>query len=286
MKYLVAQFDIKAKAPQTLETACDLLSDLLGQVGFEAFEETQDGLAAYIQEDMFDKGGMDVLQDFDMPDVEWSYEMEKVEDKDWNETWEQGGFEPIVIDDKCIIYDAKHPIPSTLHPTINVGIDARQAFGTGNHETTRMVISALFDMQTEGKRILDCGCGTGILGIVASLLGAKEVVGYDIDEWSVENTQHNATINHISNIEVFHGDARVLSHVSGVFDIVMANINRNVLLADMHHFHDVMAKGARLILSGFYSEDVPILLEEAKKEGLECVSQATANNWACLILMA
>lgn len=286
MKYLVAKFDIEAKDSQTMETACDLLCDLLGQVGFEAFEETEEGLDAYILEESFDKGDMAILEEFVLPGVVWSYEMEKVEDKDWNETWEQEGFAPIVIGDKCVIYDAKHPIPDTLHPRVNVGIDARLAFGTGNHETTRMVISTLFDMEMEGKRVLDCGCGTGILGIVASLLGAKEVIGYDIDEWSVENTRHNAAINHVGNIEVFHGDARVLSHVSGVFDIVLANINRNVLVADMHHFRDVMAPKARLILSGFYSEDIPVLLEEAKKEGLECLSQATDNNWACLVLGA
>lgn len=286
MKYLVAKFDIEAKDSQTKDTACDLLCDLLGQVGFEAFEETEKGLEAYIQEESFDKDDMTILQEFELPGVVWSYQVEKVEDKDWNETWEQEGFDPIIIGDKCIVYDAKHPIPEGLHTTINVGIDAKLAFGTGNHETTRMVISSLFDMEIEGKRVLDCGCGTGILGIVASLLGAKEVIGYDIDEWSVENTQHNAAINHVDNIEVFHGDARVLSHVSGVFDIVMANINRNVLLADMHHFHDVMAPKARLVLSGFYTEDIPILLEEAKKEGLECLSQATDNNWACLVLTA
>ncbi|MBR5062026.1 MAG: 50S ribosomal protein L11 methyltransferase [Prevotella sp.] len=286
MKYLVAKFDIEAKDSKTMETACDLLCDLLGQVGFEAFEETEEGLDAYILEESFDKKSMDILQEFCLSGVVWSYKVENVEDKDWNETWEQAGFDPIIIGDKCIIYDAKHPIPDTLHPQVNVGIDARLAFGTGNHETTRMVISALFDMEVEGRRVLDCGCGTGILGIVASLLGAKEVIGYDIDEWSVENTRHNATINHVGNIEVFHGDARVLSHVSGVFDIVLANINRNVLVADMHHFHDVMAPKACLILSGFYSEDIPILLEEAKKEGLECLSQATDNNWASLVLTA
>jgi ribosomal protein L11 methyltransferase len=115
-------------------------------------------------------------------------------------------------------------------------------------------------------------------------LGAKDVVGYDIDEWSVENTKHNAMINHVSNIEVFHGDSRVLSHVSGVFDIVMANINRNILLADIRHFKEVMAPNATLILSGFYVEDIPVMLEEAKKHGMDCVNQLTENNWACLIL--
>jgi ribosomal protein L11 methyltransferase len=285
MKYLVANFNIKPTDDMEKQTICDLLCVCLGEVGFESFEETDDGIDAYIQEELFDKISFDqALEDFDVPQAEINYDIKQVEDKDWNETWENEGFEPIQIGDLCVIYDAKHSIPTNLHPQLNIGIDAKLAFGTGNHETTRIIISHLFMMDLSGKRVLDCGCGTGILGIVASKLGAKDVVGYDIDEWSVENTKHNAMINHVSNIEVFHGDSRVLSHVSGVFDIVMANINRNILLADIRHFKEVMAPKATLILSGFYEVDIPVMLEEAKKHGMDCVNKLTENNWACLIL--
>ena len=285
MKYLVANFNIQSVGDSDQQTICDLLCATLGEVGFESFAETENGIDAYIQEELFDKNTFkQAMEDFDLPQVELSYDIKNVEDKDWNEAWENEGFAPIEIGDLCVIYDAKHSIPENLHPQMNIGIDAKLAFGTGNHETTRMVISQLFELDLKGKRVLDCGCGTGILGIVASKLGAKDVVGYDIDEWSVENTKHNADINHVSNIEVFHGDSRVLSHVSGVFNVVVANINRNILMADIHHFKDVMTPNGILILSGFYEEDIPVLLEEAEKHGLHCVQQSTENRWACLVL--
>jgi len=285
MKYLVANFTIKPTGDMDKQTICDLLCATLGEVGFESFQETDHGIDAYIQDEVYDKEAfLQALEDFGLPQEELTYHVNQVEDKDWNETWENEGFAPIQIGNLCVIYDAKHSIPDNLHPQMNIGIDAKLAFGTGNHETTRMVISFLFDLDLKDKRVLDCGCGTGILGIVASKLGARDVVGYDIDEWSVENTKHNAEINHVSNIEVFHGDSRVLSHVSGVFDVVVANINRNILQADIRHFKDVMAPNAVLILSGFYEEDIPVLLEEAEKYDLHPVKQMTENHWACLVL--
>ena len=286
MKYLVAKFDIEAKDSKTMETACDLLCDLLGQVGFEAFEETEEGLDAYILEESFDKKSMDILQEFCLSGVVWSYKVENVEDKDWNETWEQAGFDPIVIGDKCIIYDAKHPIPDTLHPQVNVGIDARLAFGTGNHETTRMVISALFDMEVEGRRVLDCGCGTGILGIVASLLGAKEVIGYDIDEWSVENTKDNLLLNHIyNNVEVVVGDSSVLEGQPKA-DLLIANINRNILLQDLPRFAQAIKPDGQMILSGFYLSDVTVLTEAAAQQGFSLLETKSEEEWAMLLFVA
>lgn len=285
MKYLVANFNILSTNSIDKQTVCDLLCATLGEVGFESFEETDSGIDAYIQEELFEQDALQqALDNFDIPNLDLSYNINNVEDKDWNETWENEGFEPIQIGELCVIYDAKHPIPENLHPQMNIGVDAKLAFGTGNHETTRMVIINLFEMDVKDKRVLDCGSGTGILGIVASKLGAKEVISYDIDEWSVENTKHNAEINHVNNIEVFHGDASVLSHISGVFDIVLANINRNILLADLHHFRDVLAPNGKLVLSGFYKQDIPVLLEEAKAQGLNCTKQLSENQWACLVL--
>nr|WP_296024497.1 50S ribosomal protein L11 methyltransferase [uncultured Prevotella sp.] len=286
MKYLVAKFKI-ATSEDLLQVCKDLLADSAAEAGFESFEETQEGLEAYVQKELFDKDALDAsIADFPIEGTDISYTIEDAEDKDWNEEWEEQGFDPICVDDQVLIYDAKHP---ELHPTtspdhIEIGIEAKLAFGTGNHETTRMIVSTLLNMNLYKMRVLDCGCGTGILGLVASKLGASEVVGYDIDEWSVENAKHNAQLNGVDNLEVYFGNASVINHISGVFDVVLANINRNILQEDMKSFRGVLNEGGYMILSGFYEEDIPVLLEKAKEFGLYESGRRTDNNWACLVL--
>lgn len=286
MKYLVAKFKI-ATSEDLLQVCKDLLADSAAEAGFESFEETQEGLEAYVQKELFDKDALDAsIADFPIEGTDISYTIEDAEDKDWNEEWEEQGFDPICVDDQVLIYDAKHP---ELHPTtspdhIEIGIEAKLAFGTGNHETTRMIVSTLLNMNLYKMRVLDCGCGTGILGLVASKLGASEVVGYDIDEWSVENAKHNAQLNGVDNLEVYFGNASVINHISGVFDVVLANINRNILLEDMKSFRGVLNEGGYMILSGFYEEDIPVLLEKAEEFGLYESGRRTDNNWACLVL--
>ena len=286
MKYLVAKFKI-ATSEDLLQVCKDLLADSAAEAGFESFEETQEGLEAYVQKELFDKNALDAsIADFPIEGTDISYTIEDAEDKDWNEEWEEQGFDPICVDDQVLIYDAKHP---ELHPTtspdhIEIGIEAKLAFGTGNHETTRMIVSTLLNMNLYKMRVLDCGCGTGILGLVASKLGANEVVGYDIDEWSVENAKHNAQLNGVDNLEVYFGNASVINHISGVFDVVLANINRNILIEDMKSFRGVLNEGGYMILSGFYEEDIPVLLEKAKEFGLYESGRRTDNNWACLVL--
>lgn len=286
MKYLVAIFKI-ATSEDLLQVCKDLLADSAAEAGFESFEETQEGLEAYVQKELFDKDALDAsIADFPIEGTDISYTIEDAEDKDWNEEWEEQGFDPICVDDQVLIYDAKHP---ELHPTtspdhIEIDIEAKLAFGTGNHETTRMIVSTLLNMNLYKMRVLDCGCGTGILGLVASKLGASEVVGYDIDEWSVENAKHNAQLNGVDNLEVYFGNASVINHISGVFDVVLANINRNILLEDMKSFRGVLNEGGYMILSGFYEEDIPVLLEKAKEFGLYESGRRTDNNWACLVL--
>ena len=286
MKYLVAKFKI-ATSEDLLQVCKDLLADSAAEAGFESFEETQEGLEAYVQKELFDKDALDAsIADFPIEGTATSYTIEDAEDKDWNEEWEEQGFDPICVDDQVLIYDAKHP---ELHPTtspdhIEIGIEAKLAFGTGNHETTRMIVSTLLNMNLYKMRVLDCGCGTGILGLVASKLGASEVVGYDIDEWSVENAKHNAQLNGVDNLEVYFGNASVINHISGVFDVVLANINRNILIEDMKSFRGVLNEGGYMILSGFYEEDIPVLLEKAKEFGLYESGRRTDNNWACLVL--
>ncbi len=268
--------------------ACDLLAALAGEAGFETFENTEEGLCGYVQQQLFNQQQLDnVLTEFPFPDVNISYTINEAEDRDWNEQWEQEGFEPIVVDNQMIIHDGRHlPTPSNTS-VVSIEIDAKLAFGTGTHETTRMVCAtllSLFKSQSSGiRRVLDCGCGTGILGIAAMKLGASECVGYDIDEWSVDNTRHNAVINHVE-VTPLHGDASVLEKVEGTFDLVMANINRNILLQDMPKFRSKMAPGARLVLSGFYTDDIPLLTKEAASLNLSLSAQKEENGWACILL--
>lgn len=282
MKYKIADFKI-ACTPELTQIAKDLLPDLMGEIGFESFEDTPDGLKGYIPADLMDTNSLkQVLETFPVEGVNITYTLSDTEDKNWNEAWENTGFAPINIDNQVLIYDARTGRKPAGDSLINIGIEAKQAFGTGTHETTRMMIGAMLQLSLKGKRVLDCGCGTGILGIAALKLGAEAVVGFDIDEWSVENTQHNAAINEVDNIEVFHGDAHVLSHVSGVFDVVLANINRNILLNDMPTYLEMMNAGSVLIISGFYEEDVKLLDEKAKTLGLIKTNQKTDNHWCCL----
>lgn len=282
MKYKIADFKI-ACTPELTQIAKDLLPDLMGEIGFESFEDTPDGLKGYIPADLLDTNSLkQVLETFPVEGVNITYTLSDTEDKNWNEAWENTGFAPINIDNQVLVYDARAGKKPTDDSLINIGIEAKQAFGTGTHETTRMMIGAMLQLSLKGKRVLDCGCGTGILGIAALKLGAEAVVGFDIDEWSVENTQHNAAINEVDNIEVFHGDAHVLSHVSGVFDVVLANINRNILLNDMPAYLEIMNAGSVLIISGFYEEDVKLLDEKANSLGLVKTSQKTNNHWCCL----
>lgn len=289
MKYYAIKFNIQT-SDELMQIAKDLLTDCSAEAGCESFEETDNGIIAYAQQEVWDKEEMDSqIESFPLDDTKITYTIEEAEDKDWNQCWEDEGFDPITVDNKIVIYDAKHTTLDELcsftdKAPIAIAIDAKLAFGTGTHQTTRMIVSTLLHSDIEGKRVLDCGCGTGILGITASKLGAQEVVGYDIDEWSVENTRHNAEINKVENMDVLHGDSTVLNHISGVFDIVLANINRNILLQDMHQFRDVMAGNSKLILSGFYEEDVPLLLGKAKELGLEEYGRKTDTNWCCLAL--
>lgn len=284
MKYLVAEFKIECQDGM-IQIARDLLTDALGEAGFETFEDTEEGIKGYVQESLFDENAMnDVISNFMLPDVTINANIQEAEYRNWNEEWEEAGFERININDRITIYDARHDDGNGLASGISIGIETKQAFGTGTHETTRMIVSTLLNIDLKGKRVLDCGCGTGILGIAASKLGASEVVGYDIDEWSSENAIHNAELNGVGNMKVMLGDASVLKSVEGKFDVVLANINRNILLADMPAFVSVMADDSLLILSGFYASDVDLLIEKASSLGLSKIDSKSDSEWTCLVL--
>lgn len=284
MKYLVAEFKIECQDGM-IQIARDLLTDALGEAGFETFEDTEDGIKGYVQESLFDENAMnEVISNFMLPDVTINANIQEAEYRNWNEEWEEAGFERININDRITIYDARHDDGNGIASGISIGIETKQAFGTGTHETTRMIVSTLLNIDLKGKRVLDCGCGTGILGIAASKLGASEVVGYDIDEWSSENAIHNAELNGVGNMKVMLGDASVLKSVEGKFDVVLANINRNILLANMPAFVSVMADDSLLILSGFYASDVDLLIEKASSLGLSKIDSKSDSEWTCLVL--
>ena len=282
MKYFEADFTILPYSPD----AIDLLADIAGEAGFESFEVTPTGLKGYVQQQLFDPVLLDDgIADFPMESVDITYDIHEAEDRDWNEQWEQEGFEPIVIQPSLVIHDGRH-LPDETYLT-SIEIDARQAFGTGTHETTRMICSTLLELRDQrlaGARVLDCGTGTGILSICALKLGAAEAIGYDIDEWSVDNARHNAVINQVSDhFQSILGDASILNKVDGTFDIVLANINRNILLSDLSDFREKMSAGAMLILSGFYTSDSPMLISKAETLGLTLQKQIEDHDWACLV---
>ena len=284
MKYYVANFDIEC-AEELLQPARELLSAAACEAGFEAFEDTDNGIAGYVQRPLYDKEALDAaIVDYMPEGTQVTYNIEEVPDQDWNQGWEDQGFEPIGVSDHLVIYDAKHTDMSMFagdDGVMRIFIEARNAFGTGTHQTTRMILRRLLGMDLTGKSVLDCGCGTGILGIVALRLGANRVLGYDIDEWSSENAKHNAALNGVDNLDVLLGDASVLDGVKEEFDVVIANINRNILLNDMTAFRSHLKTGGRLILSGFYETDVPMLEQAAQSNGLTIIDVVTDGKWAC-----
>ena len=286
MKYYKVDFTIQPCS----QDARDILAAMAGEVGFETFEESEEGLTGYVQQALFNQEALEqTIEYFPIVDTRILYKVTEAEDKDWNEQWEQEGFDPIIIDDgKLVIHDGRH-LPhsqrSTLNAQLSIEIDAHLAFGTGTHETTRMICATLLKEELKGKKLLDAGCGTGILGIAALKLGADRVTAYDIDEWSSDNTRHNAVINQVDDrMTILCGDATLLDAIDEHFDYVVANINRNILLQDMERFLQVMAKDSKLILSGFYTEDIPLLEAKGQELGLTMERQREDNHWACITL--
>lgn len=276
MKYLEFTFHTQ---PCT-ETANDVLCAVLGEVGFESFVEQPDGLAAYIQKDLYDEDNVrQAVADFPLPDTTVTYSYVEAEDKDWNEEWEKNFFQPIVIGDRCVVHSTfHHDVPQVPYDIV---INPQMAFGTGHHETTSSILGELLEADLKGKSVLDMGCGTSILAILASMRGAGKVTAIDIDDWCVNNSRDNIALNGISNITVELGDASLLNGREP-FDVVIANINRNILLQDMPAYAACMKKGSELYISGFYTEDIPVLREKAESLGMEYVHHREKHNWAAV----
>lgn len=296
MKYFEVKFHITSAE---VGIASDILSALLADEGFETFEPTNDGLLAWVQQSIYSKEGVErAIGGFPLPDTRITYTVSEAPDENWNRQWEQEGFRPIVISDGdkpiVVIHDTAHDdVPEAQY---DIRINPCQAFGTGSHETTRMIMRQLLAMPMSGRYVVDAGTGTGILAILCRMLGAAHVFAYDIDEWSVRNAQANLLLNDIHEaVEVHLGDSRVLpvqetlaeplaQAISFAPTLLIANINRNILLADMPRFSDSLSPEGELLLSGFYTEDVPILLKEAENHGLHPILQSQDSNWALLLL--
>ena len=281
MKYFEVDFQLSPLS----QDACDILAALTADAGFESFEETQHGIRGYVQQPLLDRQALeDIVNNFPIMGTNIIYTINKAEDKDWNEQWEQEGFEPIIVgNNRLAIHDGRH-LPSQP-ADISVEIDARLAFGTGTHETTQMICEWMLDMPMKGLRVMDAGCGTGILGIVALKLKVSHVTAYDIDEWSSDNTCHNAVVNRVdSQLSVYCGDASLLDSKTADYDLVLANINRNILLNDMPRFCQIMKQDAKLILSGFYTEDIPLLEARGKELGLTLTGAKNRDKWASIIM--
>lgn len=262
------------------EVVNDVVSALAGEIGCESFVEWEQGVLAYIQQDLFDEGALkDMVDNFPLPDTTLSYKVEEAEDKDWNEEWEKNFFQPIVIGERCCIHSTFHK--DTPQTEYEILINPQMAFGTGHHETTSSIISELLDADLQNKTVLDMGCGTSILAILASMRGAKEVTAIDIDDWCVNNSRDNIALNHIDNITVELGDARLLEGRTP-FDVIIANINRNILLADMSQYAACMHSGSELYMSGFYVQDIPSIREKAESLGMTFVHHREKNNWAAV----
>lgn len=288
MEYFLTTFTLTA-APDTaaelIETASDLVCALAGEAGYEAFEQQQGRVLAYVQRALYSEEALQTaLASWPMDGITLTHHTAPAPDEDWNAAWERAGFEPIDVAGTFFIYDARHPV-SVPPARTAIALAPRQAFGTGTHQTTRLMLAALARADVAGKDVLDCGCGTGVLAIAAALSGAASVVAYDIDPWSADNARDNAALNHATHIEVRLGDSGVIAQDTACYDLVMANINRNILLSDLPRMARALRPGGRLLLSGFYLPDADMLAEAAAVLGLHQRARNTEGEWACVELM-
>lgn len=265
------------------EDITDYLAALLADIGYESFVPDLKGLTAYVKaEDYNEKAVKDMLAE-DVPfDCECKTSATLVPGQDWNVEWEKNYFKPIVVDDRCVIHGSFHTgIPKMQYDII---IDPKMAFGTGHHATTSLIIAQLLNMPIEGQTVIDMGTGTGILAILAAMRGAANVYGVEIDGFAYENALENIKVNSHPEIRLYNGDASVLSLLPKA-DVFIANINRNVILADIAEYSDRLRDGGDMILSGFYERDVPMIKDKAAEYSLiEIGHTVKGDSWTCLHL--
>ncbi len=277
MEYTAVKFKFRFEE----SFAADLFVAFLAENGFDSFENWEEGIEAYIpSEDFSEEELVEKITSFPYQGVEL-LDVNAIPDQNWNEEWEKNFFSPIVIGDECVIHSSFHKdVPQVQY---DIQINPKMAFGTGHHATTSLIIAALLKAELQGKALLDMGCGTAVLAILAAMRGATPITAIDIDTWCVENAKENSQINKIENIDIRLGDARLLKGMH--FDVILANINRNILLTDMKTYATCLNKQGELYLSGFYTEDIPILEAEALKHGLKTLEYKEKNNWAMMRLL-
>lgn len=271
MAYLAYRFIVEPAQPGS-----EILVALISDFGFESFDQHENGFDAYIQEDL--AGDVD-LSELAFQDFTYKLTIEKIETTNWNKEWEKN-FEPVVVDNLLCIRAPFHPANTFVK--FELIIMPKMSFGTGHHQTTRLVCKAMFDMDLKNKTVLDMGCGTGILAILSKKLGATKIVGIDNDAWSVENSLENCAANNAKDIQIKLGDAQTLNAYS-VFDIITANINKNILKRDLPAYTQRLNRGGFIFLSGFFVTDVEDLKSVAHNLNLEFVKSASEDEWAMLL---
>ena len=271
MNYIEVTFDLTCAD----DFIPDVLAAQLGNAGFESFVQEKDKLLAYCPENLFSVSKMQEALSLFPILLELTYEIKNIREQNWNEEWEKNSFKPIIIDNKCIVHSPQKNIGDF---DIDIIIDPHLAFGTASHETTQLIISEMLNINFSETEVLDMGCGTGVLSILASKLNAKNVTAIDIDKFSYENTIHNAALNRIKNIVAKQGDASLLHDMN--FDVILANINRNILLRDMPFYCNVLKENGIILFSGFYAEDIKRIEESAEAHRLQKISERIKNNWA------
>lgn len=274
--------EVKFSMSPASEDAADLMAAFLADVGFESFCSDAEGLTAWVRDTDFDSAVIDaIISDFPI-DVAISYTDTFVEGRDWNREWELNYFKPIVVGNRCVIHSTFHTdVPKAEYDIV---IDPKMAFGTGHHATTSSVIEALLATDLARRQIIDMGTGTAILAILCVMLGAEHVTGIEIDPAAYANALENVTLNGVGeHIRLINGDASALTSLEPA-DVFVANINRNVITDDMASYAAALKPGGRMILSGFYEQDIAVVVEAAKPFGLKELSHTTRDKWACLIL--
>jgi ribosomal protein L11 methyltransferase len=270
--YIAYYFKVNPPQPGT-----DILIAGLGDVGFESFVENEDGFEAYINEELEKNIN---LSDLAFEDFSYTFEKDKIEQVNWNEEWEKN-FEPVLVEDLLLIRAPFHaPMQHVKHEVVIV---PKMSFGTGHHDTTWLMCKQLFDLDLKNKSVLDMGTGTGILAIVAKKLGASPIVGIDIDEWSAENARENCIANDAAEIEIRLGDKDLLNDYEA-FDVILANINKNVLRIQLPTYAKLLKQEGVLLMSGFFTTDVNELEKFAGEQGLKLIERYTKNNWAVMKL--
>ena len=260
----------------------ELLIAELAEIGYDSFQEIDSGLDAYIEQDLFLEVKLQELIEKYSKTESISYSFGLMEDKNWNEEWEKN-FQPVIIGEDCIVRASFH-FPEKPFK-YDIVINPKMSFGTGHHETTTMMIANQLEINHQDKTVLDAGSGTGILAILASKLGARLVDAFDMEDWAFENLKENVTLNNCSEIFINKGTIKNILLQEEKYDILLANINRNVLLDEMPEYFERLKKGGALVLSGFYVEDIPLIEERAAEFGLKKISFKEKNNWASLVLL-